>query len=205
MRKTKNKPVIMIDFGGVYFTRAGPAVLRIFSKKFGMPAKKIQQALMGPNWEAHATGKLDEERYWKYVSDNLGISEKRTRQLRNALYNYSTFNEGMKPLVKKLRKRYRVAALSSIIIGWVEALEKKYKISNHFHEHHYTYDHGVDKPSEKFFLSAAKKMKVKPEDCIVIDDNRSFLAAVKKTGAKTILFRNAKQLERDLKKMGVEA
>ena len=152
------KPVIFIDFGGVYFTKANPAVPKLFSRKFGIPTKKIQQALTGSNWDMHAIGKLDEKRYWKHVSDSLEISEKQTSQLRKTLYNYSTYNEGMMLLVRKLRKKYRVAALSSIIIGWVEALEKKYKISEHFHEHHYIYDHGVDKPDAKFFLSTAKKM-----------------------------------------------
>jgi len=49
--------------------------------------------------------------------------------------------------------------------------------------------HGIDKPSAELFKRAVKKMSVKPHDCIVIDDYKEFLDAVKKTGAKTILFK----------------
>ncbi len=196
------RPVIFIDFGGVYFEHVYPTVPRAFSKKLGIPTKKIYDAIFA-NWSLHATGKWNEDSYWKDIRNQLKISDKQIRQLRKAWYN-SLPNEGMPQLIKKLKKKHTVVALSSIIIGWVEALEKKYKISQHFHENHYTYDHGHDKPSEKFFLSATKKMNVKPRDCIVVDDTEKFLKSVRKTGARTILFKNAKQLETQLRKMGVE-
>ena len=196
------KPVIFIDFGGVYFEHVYPKVPKVFSKKFGIHHDKIYDSIT-KNWRLHATGKMKEEKYWKSIQKELELSDKQMIQMKKVWYN-SVPNKGMELLVRKLKKKYKVAALSSIIIGWVEALEKKYKISNRFHENHYSYDHGIDKPSEKFFLSAAKKMKTKPEDCIVVDDLKPFLVAVRKTGARTILFKNAKQLQRDLKKVGVE-
>lgn len=202
--KEKIKPVIMIDFGGTYFTTANKAIAKKFSKKLGLPEEKIRGAMMGTNWTEHATGKWDEKKYWKNVSDELNISRLQTQELRKALYSYSKPQNGMAQLVRKLKRKYTVAALSSITSGWVEALEKKYRISRRFHYHHYTYDHGIDKPDSGFFLSAARKMKARPENCIVVDDSRKFLAAVRKTGARTILFRNAKQLETDLRKVGVE-
>ena len=197
------KPVIFIDFGGVYFTSSMPLV-KIYAKKFGVTEKRLHDALIGENWNAHATGKIKEKTYWRNVTAAAGITKEQTEAYRTTWYYYSKPNPGMKTLIRKLKKNYKVAALSSAIIGWIEVLEKKYKISKHFHEHHYTYDHGIDKPSAKFFLSAAKKMGTKPEDCIVVDDMKAFLDEVKKTGARTILFKNAKQLEAQLKKMGIE-
>lgn len=199
----KNKPVIFIDFGGVYFRSSYPIIQKKFSKKFRIPYRKLHDVYMF-NWRSHASGKMSEKIYWKYISNELDITEKQTNEFRRAIFRYSKPNPGMVQLIRKLKKKYTVVALSSIIVGWVEALEKRYKISNHFHECHYTYDHGIDKPNEKFFLRAAKKMKIKPQDCIVVDDMKNFLNAVKKTGARTVLFKNAKQLETQLKKMGVE-
>jgi len=201
-KKTHHKPVIMIDFGGVYFFTARPLIKK-FSKKFGIPQKNMSDAIMGRNWAEYAVGRSNEKKYWKNVSDKLGISKKQTLGIRKEWYSLVP-HDGMVDLVRKLKKNYRVAALSSITAGWVEFLEKKYRISKEFHEQHYSFDHRVDKPDAKLFLRAAKLMKTKPEDCIVIDDLKIFLAAVNKTGAKTILFKNAKQLERDLRKLGVE-
>lgn len=201
--KTTNKYVIFIDLGGVYFTMANVPVAKQFSKKLCIPKEKIVGALTGPRWTKHAEGRWNETKFWEGVSDELNISREQTRELRTAWYHYPSPIIGMIKLVRKLRKKYKVAVLSSQIEAWVEILERKYRLSKEFHEQHYSFDHGVDKPDAKLFLKAARKMKAKPENCIVVDDNKAFIAAVKKTGGNTILFKNAKQLERDLKKLGV--
>ncbi|MFH0949386.1 MAG: HAD-IA family hydrolase [Candidatus Aenigmatarchaeota archaeon] len=198
------KPIIMIDFGGVYFRNSTIPTAKKFSKKWGLSQKKIINALVGHNWTEYAEGGCDGKDYWNYVSDKLNISEKQTKQIRRAWYSFATPQNGMVNLVRRLKKKYKIAVLSSITMEWIEFLEKKYKISNRFHDHHYSCDHRIDKPDARFFESAMRKMKAKPENCIVIDDNKTFIDAVKKIGAKTILFKNAKQLELELKKIGVE-
>lgn len=202
--KTHNKPVIFIDFGGVYFTYASHG-LKKFLPKLNVTHKGMLKILLGTNWTSHATGKIDEDTYWNYVAKKLKVSGDEINEIKKTWYNHPSPQDGMPELIKKLRKKYKVAALSSITAPWIEILEKNYKISRTFHDHHYSYDHGIDKPDAAFFLSAAKKMNVAPEDCIVVDDMKKFLASVKKTGAKTILFKDAKQLEREFRKLGVEA
>ena len=162
------KPVIFIDFGGVYFRSSYPIIQKKFAKKFKIPYRKFHDIYMF-NWEAHATGKMNEKAYWEFISNKLDLSPSQINQFKRANFYYSKPNPGMLRLIRKLKKKYTVAALSSITLEWVEFLEKKYKISNHFHEHHYTYDHGIDKPRAKFFLSAAKKTKVKPGDCMGVE------------------------------------
>lgn len=196
--------VIFIDFGGVYFTYASKALAK-YEKRFGRSEEQMLKVLIeGAHWTEHATGRMDEESYWENVSKELKATPEELESLKDAWYNEPKPQAGMEELVKKLKRKCKVAALSSITAPWIVLMEKRYKLSEIFHECHYTFDHGIDKPDAAFFLSAAKKMKVKPEDCIVVDDMEHFLAAVRKTGAKTILFKNAKQLESELIKLGVE-
>jgi HAD superfamily hydrolase (TIGR01509 family) len=197
-----NKPVIFIDFGGVYFTYASKSLGKYF-KKYKTTEKKFLKVLLGPAWTSHATGKIGENEYWKLVSEEIKIPFEETNEIRHVLYNGLYPQNGMKELVKKLRKKYKVAALSSITAPWIEVIEKNYKVSKVFHECHYTFNHGIDKPDAGFFLSAAKKMNADPKDCVVVDDMKKFLTAVRKTGARTILFKNSRQLEKELIKMGV--
>gem|GEM_PF-3998977 len=205
-----HKPVILMDFGGVYFTGAIKPVTKRFSRKFGIPQQRIHDALAGANWKTYAEGRCNDRQYWKNVSDTLELSREQTQELRTAYYDYPKPQKGMIKFVRKLKGKYRIAVISSHVPGWIALLEKKYRMSREFHELHYSYNHGIDKPHEierlgaKFFMSTAKKMKVNPKDCIVIDDKKKILDPIKRTGARTILFKNAKQLEADLKKMGVE-
>ena len=46
--------------------------------------------------------------------------------------------------------------------------------------------------------------KLKPEECIFIDDLKETLKPARKLGMKTILFRNNKQLVRDLRKFNIK-
>ncbi|MCX6816242.1 MAG: HAD-IA family hydrolase [Candidatus Aenigmarchaeota archaeon] len=195
------KPVIFIDLGDVFF-RFDHKIIKRAAEKIGISEGKIKKALW-VNWKAHAEGKISEKYYWRVSANELGVTKKQAEQLRKALYSALVPQDGMQEVVRKLRKNYRVVVLSSQITGWTRALEKKYRFSREFHEHHYSYDHGVDKPDVRLFLKAAKKMKVKPQECIVIDDMKKFLSGVKKTGARTILFKNVKQLESQLRKLGV--
>ena len=110
----------------------------------------------------------------------------------------------MKELVRKIKKKYRVAVISSHVTGWVSIQDKIHGVSKEFHEQHFSYDYGVDKPDAELFIRAARKMKVNPKDCIVVDDMEKFLDSVKKTGARTILFKNAKQIKSELRKHGVK-
>ncbi len=62
--KTHNKPVIFIDFGGVYFTYASKGLGRSM-KKFGLTERQLLKILVvGPHWTDHATGKTNEDSYW---------------------------------------------------------------------------------------------------------------------------------------------
>ncbi|MBI3190622.1 HAD-IA family hydrolase [archaeon] len=202
--KEENKPVIMIDLGGVYFTSSRPFVNK-FTKKLGMPAKRIIKAMWdGKNWTDYATGKCDDKTYWTKVSNELKISRKQMHELRKACYASASPQDGMIDIVRNLKRNYKVVVLSSHVKGWIDILGRKYKLSKEFHGQHYSFDHSVDKPSASLFKKAARKMKTKPENCIVVNDNKTFLAAVKKAGAKTILFKNVKQLELQLKKLGVK-
>jgi putative hydrolase of the HAD superfamily len=202
--KRKNMPVIFIDLGGTYFTNPRPFV-RKFAKKFGIPAEKMEEAIWGKKtWTPYATGKSSDNTYWKKVAKELGISEGQKNDLRKACYASIVPQYGMKSLVRGLKKKYRVVILSSHIKGWVSDLNRKYNLPKEFHGHHYSYDHGVDKPDVKLFLLAARKMKAAPENCIVVDDNKAFIAAVKKTGAMTILFKDANDTKARLRKIGVE-
>lgn len=198
------KSVIFIDFGWVYFEIARSPIIE-FGKEHGISEKKMFDVMWkGPLWNEHAVGRYSEKTYRNKVSQELGVKPGEVQKLLRTCYNYSTPQNGMSELIRKLRENYTVAALSSIAVPWIRVFEKKYKISKIFHDHHYSYDHGIDKPEARFFLSAAKKMKVKPEDCIVVDDRKDFLDNVKKTGARTILFKNPKQLEKQLRKMGIK-
>jgi len=60
------------------------------------------------------------------------------------------------------------------------------------------------KPDTAIYELTLKKLKCKPEECVFIDNQIWNLKPAKKLGMKTILFKNNKQLFKQLKKLGVK-
>jgi FMN phosphatase YigB (HAD superfamily) len=196
--------VIFVDFGQVYFRDSSQYMID-FAKKYHIPKKKVFDVMWwGPAWKQHSIGKASSRIYWRLVRDGLQLTNKQISELKKGCFEFTTPTDGMVELVRRLKKHNRVAVLSNLIPEWAAFLEKKYKIPNEFHARHYSFDYGTNKPGSQFFRKAAKKMNAKPANCVVIDDNKKFLIAVRKTGAQTILFKDARQCETQLRKLGVE-
>ncbi|MBI2578133.1 MAG: HAD-IA family hydrolase [Candidatus Aenigmarchaeota archaeon] len=203
--KTNDKPVIMLDFGGVYFTHGRSIGMKRIARKFMMPEKTVAGSFSGNYYKKYHEGKAGPAEFWKGVSGKLKISRKQAREMEKIWFSSYVPLREMKQLVRKLRKKYRVVVLSGNIRERVRYLDRKYRVLKEFHGHHFSFDHGFAKPDVRLFKSAARKMRLRPAECIVVDDSKEFLEAVKKTGAKTIMFKNAKQLERALRNYGVHA
>ena len=165
----------------------------------------MYDALKGRGYrDEYELGKMTTEEFWKTVLSHYNVPGKHLKEIKE-IWHYSWRPQnGMRLLVRKLRKKYRVVVLSGNFQERIEYLNKKHRLDKEFHECHYSFDYGITKPDPKFFANVTNNMKLKPKDCIVVDDMQNFLAGVQKMGAKTILFKNAKQLEKELRKIGVE-
>jgi len=112
-------------------------------------------------------------------------------------------NPDVSSLVKKLKKKYRVAALSNTLSYFAE-LNKKRNLYKEFDNYILSSDVGCLKPQKKIYELMLNKLKLKPEECVFIDNIYIFLPSAKKLGMKTIYFRNARQVEKELKSIGVK-
>jgi putative hydrolase of the HAD superfamily len=63
---------------------------------------------------------------------------------------------------------------------------------------------GLRKPDEAIYRLALQATQRQPEECIFIDDREVNLECPRELGLATILFRDAKQLRRDLQQYGIE-
>ncbi|MEK6888376.1 MAG: HAD-IA family hydrolase [Candidatus Aenigmatarchaeota archaeon] len=199
------KLVIFVDFGEVYFCGSAKLMAKKYAKKFDMTQKQFFYLLIKSGlWRLLATGKITDDEYWNGIKKLLKTTDKKTAELKRCFYVMCKPIVGMPEIVKKLRKNYKVVVLSGNNKERIEYLEEKYKLSKIFHEQHYSYQYGYDKPDPRLFAAAVKKMKLKPKDCLMIDDMSDFIRDVRKMGAQGIIFKSPAQLERDLRKMGIQ-
>ncbi|MGA2130386.1 MAG: HAD family phosphatase [Candidatus Pacearchaeota archaeon] len=146
-------------------------------------------------------GKISEKKAIKTMSRNLKITPRKLTKLYMTAYrkNY-LINKKLLQFASSLKnKGYRTAVLSD---QWL--LSKKALILPIFYKNFSTVvvscDVGMRKPNPKIYNLTLKRLKLKPEEVIFIDNQKWNIAPAKRLGMKAILFKNTEQAIRDLKK-----
>jgi HAD superfamily hydrolase (TIGR01509 family) len=62
---------------------------------------------------------------------------------------------------------------------------------------------GLSKPDMRIYELAMRRFKLQPEECVFVDDKEENLVPAREMGMRTVLFKNAKQLKEELRKLGV--
>lgn len=106
-------------------------------------------------------------------------------------------------LIQKLEKRYKIA----LATNEGETITK-YKItasgvSSHLSDVIASYAIHEIKPSPQFFHKTLAILDVQPEECVFIDDMQQNVDATKSLGITSVLFKDAKQLERALSRLKI--
>ena len=109
--------------------------------------------------------------------------------------------EGVDILIKDLYiKGIKVALASSSPRNHIEAIIKKFNLTDYFHAMVCGEDVKEGKPSPDIFLHTAKIINTLPKECIVIEDSYNGVLSAKAANMKCIGFRNLNSGNQDLSK-----
>lgn len=149
-------------------------------------------------------GEISEEKYWRIVirknSWNIPIDDLQKAARKN-------FQEikGTREIIERLRQNgYKLGLLSNNVKEWVEYCEIKYKYHQLFHEVLYSYQAQLSKPNKDIFLAILKRLKVKPEQCLFIDDYIKNIETAKQLSIETIHFTSAIDLKKKLREFKIK-
>ena len=191
---------IVFDSGGViinqhlFFERLGkifmPKESKIFWHQINIEAIPLCKNL------------ISEEEYWNRISRLTGKDPKKIpKNLWSRGYTSGTKANGdVMEIIKKLKNKYKLAIVSNSIKSH-EKINRKRGIFDMFDEVVLSHKVGLTKDSKKIFLLAAKRLKVKPVECIFIDDVADFVKVAKSAGMNGILFKNSAQLNKDMERI----
>ncbi len=191
---------IIFDVGGVLLKEKIDKVHDTINKGLG---KKVFDRKDAIHRKA-LLGKLTEKEFFNILSKKYGIPAKRLQTLSDDKYlKIAKTNKDLMMIAKMLQKNYVTCILSN-----VTPMHKKH---DHMMNIYSFFDHvvlscdiGAIKPNQKIFRIALEKLKLKPEECIYIEDREEFLETPKRLGMNVIHFKNVKHLTKGLKKYGVK-
>lgn len=138
----------------------------------------------------------------KYSSGKKGIGKKFSKIVPKDIEERAMAKVKLKkevlPLLRYLKRNwYRTAILSNMAGKWAKAMRKKFSLDRYFRPAVFSGYYRAQKPDIRLYKIFVKRAKVKPSDCLYIDNKLVNLMPAHKLGMKTVLFGPRKQkLER---------
>ncbi len=174
-----------------------PEKFAAYTKYFNITYDQMEKGWVVA-WPLYELGKISEDKFWEIFLKNSGSKIIDISVAKKLWRKYFGKKPGMLALLTKLRKKYKLVVLSSTGKEWMEYKIKKYHLYNYFSDYITTYRTSLSKRDKKIYQLALKKVKSKAEECLFIDDSKDVQTVASKCGIKTILFKNAKQLKKEL-------
>ncbi len=117
--------------------------------------------------------------------------------------NFLGINQELIGLIDRLSKSY-ITVIFTNTIDCHDEYVMELGVYNHFSTIFRSYIEGVLKPETDAYRYILMKLNAHPEECVFIDDLEENVKGASLVGIKGILYKNNRQLMRDLKKFGVK-
>lgn len=196
---------IIFDIGGVLVDVKIKSFLEHFVRETGMNKEQLYSMIvMGGEWELFEKGLITEEQLKDRIEKDHGIKPEVMDRMSESWRNTLKLMPETINIVKKLKGKYKLVALSNVDENTTKICLDRFNFYHHFDEVVLSWKVHLRKPEPEIYEYVLKIMNLKPEEVVFIDNYPVNLPAAKKMGIKTVLFKNPKQLERDLKKFGIE-
>jgi epoxide hydrolase-like predicted phosphatase len=196
---------IIFDLGGVVIDFTNDKhYYPYLSKVSGVSVRKIKRLVEGKMWAELDKDLLPQREFDRKVAKKLGIMMKDVKWYE--LYKKEAkINRRTIDIVRKLRRKYMIAYLSNVDRSrYTETATKLLKPYLKLFDHRFaSCEIRLRKPTRHVFRYVLKHMKLKSSEAVFIDNTLENVKGARKAGIKGILFKNAKELEKQLRRSGI--
>lgn len=165
-------------------------------------AKELESIFYIPEYRQFSIGKIDEKelisKFLNKMNFELSVDEY-IELIKKGIEPI----EGMREILEELAKKFNLATLINEGSEWANYKLDVTGFRKFFKENLISGDLGLSKPNPEIYHEALKKLNVKPEECIFIDDKMENCEVAIKLGIKSIIFKDANQLKKELASMSI--
>jgi mannitol-1-/sugar-/sorbitol-6-/2-deoxyglucose-6-phosphatase len=127
---------------------------------------------------------------WKNIS-LVEVENEVIKQVAHLITHEGTLIKGADKLIKELKTHgYKIGLATNSPSVLISVVLEKFKLEDYFDAYASAEYEPAGKPNPYVYLTVARKLNLKPERCIVIEDSCPGLEAAKNAGMKTIAFLN---------------
>lgn len=195
---------LIFDWGGVLTKgRHTKTIIRIIASKYNTP---LDQTTTCANENMHIFNRneIDFKEFNHIINQtlNLNISLKEMTEI----FDQAIIpNDELIELLTILKKDYQLILLSNNNIPTIKILRAKHQqMLGLFGKTYFSAEFNTGKPDKEFFEMIIKDAKIKPAECVFIDDKEKNILAAKEQGFKGISFVNVERLKKELINLDVK-
>ncbi|MEK6910025.1 MAG: HAD family phosphatase [Candidatus Aenigmatarchaeota archaeon] len=148
------------------------------------------------------TNGISKKEFYARLAHSLGVSAKDVGPVWDVKYfqQKPKLNRKVVKIAGTLKSSGYKLALLSNVFPHRDTILKKHGCYKFFPNIILSSKVRLKKPDKKIYEYAIEKLKVKANECLFVDDREKNINGAKKVGMRAILFKNADQLEKDLKR-----
>jgi putative hydrolase of the HAD superfamily len=190
---------IIFDFGRVISAQKPSSLFHTYERDLGLAPDTINTIMFHSKaWEDALLGRKTVEEFWEAIGPELGLkAAAEIEAFHHRYHDDEAVDEGVLRLIRRLRRRYKLAVLSNSPPGLTRWLHS-WKILDLFDVVFCSGDEGIMKPDPRAFARTLERLAVKPEEALFIDDTPEQVDAARVLGLRGVLFTTAERLEEDL-------
>jgi len=192
---------VIFDMGGVLLDAVNYKYFRKM-EGFTHTSEKTIRNFIESMLADYESGNMTKHEFESKIANRFGIKESEV-MWPIFLHDNGKAKKDMVSLAKKLGKKYKLACITNVdksryyyaksIIDY--SIFKFVLASCYF---------GISKPDSRIYLEALKRLKIKPNEALFIDDMEVNVKGARKAGINAIHFKGIKGLKKDLKRYDID-
>jgi putative hydrolase of the HAD superfamily len=201
-----NIKVIIFDLGGVLVPEKRDLMDNHISRFLKIKEGDLKRFSKNLNNEL-TKGEIDLSQFYSGILkkiNNKEISPSKLVQKHIALYKKYCIKRdaSVLRLIRRLKKRYLVVCLVNTELE-IAKINKENGLYNIFLKSFISTEMKMMKPSLNIYKMVLRRLRIKSEKAVFIDDKEKNVNSARKLGINSILYKNFRQLKKDLKTFGL--
>ena len=188
--------LIIFDLSGVCFTNEEPPYILELCKKYNYNHNEFNNFYQSMLIKAEV-GKMTGEEVWSNLIERYNIPKTISQIVDEMIELKEPKLETLK-FASELKNKIKTVYLTNYNRLYWDAILKKFNMSEWFSSGFVSYQLGFRKPAADCFKIILNKYNLNSDEVIFIDDSQSNLEEARKLGINVILFKDVKQLKRDI-------
>ncbi len=195
---------VLFDVGGVLLRTEDLRGRRKWEARFRMKDWELADAVFNSAAASAATiGQASEAEVWEAVRRRFSLSPTELAELQADFGSGDRFDEPLLDWVTGLRGRYRTGILSNAWGGARKFLTGIPKVVAAFEEMVISAEEGIMKPQPEIYERAVKRLNVRPEEAVFVDDVLTNVEAARRAGLAAVQYQVGLDVPGALRQLGV--